>query len=42
MVSTVNIDVTHVSTSCVAERTESVYMVVLTALMEIVVNFQVF
>jgi hypothetical protein len=42
MVSTVNIDVTHVSTSCVAERTESVHMVVLTALMEIVVNFQVF
>jgi hypothetical protein len=42
MVSTVNIAVTHVSTSCVTERTDSVNMVVLKALMEIVVNFQVF
>jgi hypothetical protein len=42
MVSTVKIAVTHVSTSCVTDRTESVHMVVLTALKEKVVNFQVF
>ena len=42
MVSTVNIAVTHVSTSCVTDRTDSVHMVVLTALKETVVNFQVF
>jgi hypothetical protein len=42
MVSTVKIGVTHVSTSCVTERTDSVHMVVLTALKEKVVNYQVF
>jgi len=41
MVSTVNIAVTHVSTSCVTDRTDNVHMVVLTALKETVVNFQV-
>jgi hypothetical protein len=33
MVSTVNIAVTHVSTSCVTDRTDSVHMVVLKASM---------
>ena len=42
MVSTVNIAVTHVSTSCVTDRTDSVHMVVLTDSKETVVNFQVF
>ena len=42
MVSTVKIGVTHVSTSCVADRTDSVHMVALTVLKEKVVNFQVF
>ena len=42
MVSTVKIAVTHVSTSCVTDRTDSVHMVVLTALKEKVVNFQVY
>jgi hypothetical protein len=42
MVSTVKIAVTHVSTSCVTDRTDSVPMVVLTALKETCVNFQVF
>jgi len=42
MVSTVKIAVTHVSTNCVTDRTESVHMVVLTALKETVVNFQVY
>jgi hemoglobin-like flavoprotein len=42
MVSTVKIAVTHVSTSCVTDRTDIVHMVVLRALMETVVNFQVF
>ena len=37
MVSTVNIAVTHVSGSCVTDRTDSVHMVVLKALMETVV-----
>ena len=41
MGSTVNIAVTHVSASCVKERTDIVHMVVLTALKETVVNFQV-
>ena len=42
LVSTVNLAVTHVSTSCVTDRTDSVHMVVLKALKETVVNFQVF
>ena len=42
MVSTVNIAVTHVSTSCVTDKTDSVHMVVLTDSKETVVNFQVF
>jgi hypothetical protein len=42
LVSTVNIAVTHVSGSCVRDRKDSVHMVVLTALQETVVNFQVF
>ena len=40
MVSNVNITVTHVSTSCVTDRTDSVHTVVLKALKETVVNFQ--
>ena len=42
MVPTENTAVTHVSTSCVTDGTDSVHMVVLTALKETVVNCQVF
>ena len=42
MESTVHIAVTHVSASSVKDRTDIVHMVVLTALKETVVHFQVF
>jgi hypothetical protein len=42
MVSTVNIVVTHVTTTYVTDIMDSVHMVALTALMETVVNCQVF
>jgi hypothetical protein len=42
MVSTVNIVVTHVSTTYVTDKMVSVHMVALTVLIETVVNCQVF